>query len=117
MDAIAADAPARYTRTMRRNCSMSPRARLLFLGSLMFNVMLVATLAAWAGAWPVLPFAGLEIIGVAIAFRLVATHDGDFERLSIDGERIVLVVCKRGAVSQTEFNRAWATLVCRTSWR
>ena len=39
------------------------------------------------GAWPVVPFAGLEVLLVALAFYVVGQHDKDFEQLKFnDGE-------------------------------
>lgn len=39
------------------------------------------------GAWPVVPFAGLEVALVALAFYVVGLHDNDFEELKFnDGE-------------------------------
>ena len=39
------------------------------------------------GAWPVVPFAGLEVLLVALAFYVVGLHDKDYEQLKFnDGE-------------------------------
>ena len=40
-------------------------------------------MAVAIGAWPILPFAGLEVLLVVIAFSVVARHDEDFERLEV----------------------------------
>jgi uncharacterized membrane protein len=69
---------------------------------------------AWAfGAWPVMPFAGLEVALVALAFRVLRKHDADFERLEI-GEHEVRVEA-RNARRATCFvaNRSWARVVLR----
>jgi len=72
---------------------------------------------AVVGAWPVMPFAGLEVLLVAVAFRLVQRHDADFERLTI-GEHEVRVEA-RAARCETRFvaHRPWARVVVRESGR
>jgi uncharacterized membrane protein len=60
-----------------------------------------------------MPFAGLEIALLALAFRVVQLHDADFERLEI-GEHEVRVEA-RDAKRVTSFvaNRPWARVVVR----
>jgi uncharacterized membrane protein len=72
---------------------------------------------AMVGAWPVMPFAGLEVLLVAVAFHIVHLHDRDFERLTI-GEHEVRVEA-RAARCETRFvaHRAWARVVVRESGR
>jgi uncharacterized membrane protein len=72
---------------------------------------------AIVGAWPVMPFAGLEVLLVAVAFRLVQLHDADFERLTI-GEHEVWVEA-RDARCETRFvaHRPWVRVVVRDSGR
>jgi len=65
------------------NRSLAPSARRWVLAGIAATVLLIAGAAMVIGAWLVMPFAGLEIAVLALAFRLVALHDGDFERLEI----------------------------------
>ena len=60
----------------KRNCSISPAA---LLGT--FVALAVVTLAigvgfAMVGAWLVLPFAGLEVVGLGVAFVMHARRVG-----------------------------------------
>jgi len=65
------------------NRSLGPAARRWVLVAIAATPLGIAA-AAWAiGAWLVMPFAGLEIAVLALAFHIVATHDADFERLEI----------------------------------
>jgi uncharacterized membrane protein len=95
------------------NRSLGVAGRRWFLGALAATTVAVATLAASFGAWPVMPFAGVEIAFVLLAFRLVRLHDADFERLEV-GEREVRVEA-RVADSVTCFvaQRVWARIVVR----
>ena len=61
---------------LKRNCSMSPAGL-----ATAFAVLAVLTLAigvgfAVVGAWLVLPFAGLEVLMLAVAFFLYARRAG-----------------------------------------
>jgi len=73
----------------------------------------VATVAAAFGAWPVMPFAGVEVAALVFAFRVLRKHDADFERLEV-GEFEVRVD-SRDARTLTRFvaHRPWARVVLR----
>lgn len=96
----------------RRHCSsLDWRLLCLVFGSLALFSVLVAAVFAVAGAWLIIPFAGLEIIGLGIAARWVLKRAGDFERLAFEGDRILVEIREQGFSSQFEFNRCWARLV------
>ena len=77
------------------------------------TTFVVAAGATILGGWLVMPFAGLEVALLALAFHVVALHDGDFERLEI-GETEVRVEA-RDARFVTRFvaHRPWARVVVR----
>ena len=54
--------------TIKRNCSISPRDLLCVLASAACVSLGIAAGFALAGAWPILPFAGLEVLALAAAF-------------------------------------------------
>jgi len=85
----------------------------VFLAALAATTMGVAAFAAMIGAWPVMPFAGLEVALVLVAFRVLARHDQDFERLEIGGHEVRME--SRDAASVTRFtaNAAWARVVVK----
>src|SRR5438105_13845907 len=72
------------------NRSLGAQGRRWFLAALIATTFAVATLATIFGAWPVMPFAGLEVALVMLAFHVVRAHDADFERLEI-GEHEVRI--------------------------
>lgn len=96
------------------NRSLEPRGRRWFLGAIGATTMLVAAAATAIGAWPVMPFAGAEIALLVLAFRVVARHDADFERLEI-GEHEVRVE-SRDALAVTRFvaHLPWARVIMRS---
>jgi uncharacterized membrane protein len=93
------------------NRSLGPAGRVVAVAAIAATTLGVAAFAASIGAWPVMPFAGLEVALVALAFRVVQSHDGDYERLEV-GEHEVVVESRR-ARSRVRFvaNRAWTRLV------
>ena len=93
------------------NRSLGPAGRRMFLALMAATTLGIAASAAAIGAWPVMPFAGLEVALVFVAFHLVRSHDADFERLEI-GDHEVRVE-SRDAESLTRFvaHRAWARVI------
>jgi uncharacterized membrane protein len=96
------------------NRSLGKRERLGCVMGVAATAFVVATAAALVGAWPVVPFAGIEVALVAVAFRLLARHDGDFERLEISGARIRLQARQAARVTEFEAHASWARLVVRS---
>ncbi len=103
---------ASYSQTTTRNVSLSRAGRLLFLSLMFLNTGVLAIACAVAGAWPVLPFAGIELSLLAYAFHYIGKFDSDFERLTLDDSMLTLEVCERGLISRREFNRPWVQLIC-----
>ena len=60
---------------------------------------------------------GLEVLLVALAFRLVQQHDADFERLTIDAHEVRLEA--RAARCETRFvaHQPWARVVVHEDGR
>jgi uncharacterized membrane protein len=96
------------------NRSLGTAGRRWFLGAIGATTLAIAAGAAAIGAWPVMPFAGAEVALLVLAFRVVARHDADFERLEV-GEHEVRVE-SRDAMSVTRFvaHRPWARVVVRS---
>ncbi len=95
----------------RPNCSLSPAARyfsLCFIASVSFGI---AVVFAWLGAWLVLPFAGLEVGVLVWAFRHLASHADDYEKITIRDDRVLVEWRDADRVSRHEFNRHWARVV------
>lgn len=111
MQAFADPNSRRLVWTAVPNRALGPRARARCLGVLVGTALAVAMFAALVGAWPVLPFAGLEAVLLCLAFRCLARHDGDFERLEIDGGRVRWEARCANRTSALEANTAWARLL------
>jgi len=96
--------------TIKRNCSISPRDLLLVLAFAACVPLGIATGFALAGAWPVLPFAGLEVVALAAAFYLNGRHAADYERIAFSGEKLLVQASDAGHIELHEFDRRWLRL-------
>ena len=100
-----------YSITARPNCSISP-ARCLFAFSTISLIALGISVGfALIGAWPVLPFTGIELVALFYAFKFVLLHAGDYERLTIHGDKVVVELHESGHDNQVELNSYWAQVV------
>ncbi|HET9463384.1 MAG TPA: DUF2244 domain-containing protein [Thiobacillus sp.] len=96
----------------RPNHSLTrPQERLVFwsLAALCFAMALVFALM---GYWPTLPFAGIEIVLLAWAFRALRGREGNFEALRIEGDVVVLEWHAGGVGERREMNRQWTRVAC-----
>jgi uncharacterized membrane protein len=106
----AREAPG-FSLIARRNNSLSSSGRHLVLGSLVLVSLTISLGLAAHGAWPVLPFWGLEVAGLYLAFRQVERHAQDYEHISIRGDQVLIEKREARRMECFEFNRCWARLV------
>lgn len=93
------------------NRSLGPQGRAACLAAIAALTLAIALGAALAGAWPVVPFAGLEVLLVGLAFRAIARHDRDYERLEVRGSRVCLRSRDASREWELEAHAPWAKLV------
>jgi uncharacterized membrane protein len=110
MDCTVAQA-AEFSLVARRNNSLDSSARLLAFLLILAAPAGIAAAFALSGAWPILPFAGLEALGLFLAFRHVERHAADYERVTIEGDRVKVEISEGGVVRRHEFNRCWVQVV------
>jgi len=105
--------PAEYVHIGRRNNSLSRSGRLLALCYLVgVSLGIALAFGAALGAWLLVPFAGLEVVVLYLAFRYIGQHAGDYERVAIHGDRVNVEIVEGQAVRRFELNRHWARVVC-----
>ena len=100
-----------FSLVARRNNSLGSGGRLGVFAFIFVVSVGIATAFAVQGAWPILPFAGLEMLVLYVAFRYVDRHAADYERIAIDGDRVEVESFEGGRRRRHEFNRQWARLV------
>ena len=94
------------------HCSLSPRGALLFFASVCVATLGFAGAATLLGFWPVLPFAGAEMLLLGWALR--ANMQRRFERESIDvSETEIVIEYSLGTPRRVVFPRHWARVKIR----
>jgi uncharacterized membrane protein len=107
--------PLPYVHLSTPNRSLGVEARRCVLAGIAATTFGVAAGAAALGAWPVMPFAGLEIAALAFAFHVLGKHDADFERLEVGEHEVRLEWNEAGHVARFVAHRPWVRVLmgCR----
>jgi uncharacterized membrane protein len=102
-----------YRIIAKPNCSLSSKERLAVVVLIASFSLMIATGFVLAGAWLVLPFAGLEIMAIAAAFYYVNCHSRDYESITIEGDKLAIEKHSYKQTSEIVFNRYWARVLLR----
>jgi len=103
--ASAADASIHWT--LRRHGSVAPR-QLALVYAILCLLSLAIAAAFWRrGSLAVLPFAGLELLGVGAAFLVYARHATDRESLILRPGRLLVQWTHGRRTESAEFAPAW----------
>lgn len=113
VDIVGAASPAHYCVTVRPNCSLPAAGHFYFLALTLPAYSLIAVGFTLLGAWPVVPFFLLALAALAHAFYQMWRHAGDFERITIDDDKLILESHNRERDEHYEFNCYWAKVVLR----
>ena len=105
--------PENYSIIIRPNNSISGKGRLLVVGIIALMSFAVAIAFGLIGAWMVLPFAGLELVGVAYAFYYIHCHANDFESITIEGDAFKVVKNSYKQQKEFSFNRYWVKVITK----
>jgi len=90
------------------NCSLTPLTATLFLLATGGATFLIATVLAFKGLWPILPFAGVEI-GLLVWATLHSIRRGrDREIIEIKPDAITIELSQGAHREFTVFPRHWA---------
>ena len=102
-----------FVHLSRPNRSLGVAAQRWVLGAIAATTLGVAAGATAFGAWPVMPFAGLEVALVAFAFRVLREHDADYERLEVGDHEVRVEARDAKCVTRFVAHRPWARVVMR----
>ena len=92
----------------RRNDSLGSRRRWGLFASLCTVSFGLGLGFAAFGAWMVLPYSAAEMTVLYLALRCIERHAGDWERVSVCGDRVIVERQRAGVKLRQEFNRYWA---------
>ncbi|HZM34324.1 MAG TPA: DUF2244 domain-containing protein [Burkholderiales bacterium] len=114
MDTPSLDTPRRalefrderggFSLILKRNCSISPASLGCVFAALAAAVLAIGAGFAAAGAWLVLPFAGLEALLLGAAFVAYARHAGDYERIALTSGRLSIEVAEGASTTRYELD-------------
>jgi uncharacterized membrane protein len=96
------DGNAGFSVILKRNCSISPAGLAGAFGALAAVALAVGGGFALAGAWLVLPFAGLEIAALAAAYLAYARRAADYERIELAAGRLTVEVAEAETMRRHE---------------
>lgn len=91
----------------RRNDSLGRATRWHGFGALAAGSLALAFALAAGGAWPILPFSVLELACLALAFAWIERRARDYDRLTVEDDRVVVERRVAGRLERRELARAW----------
>ena len=95
------------------NCSLQPRSAALFFASICLVSFSIAGALALHGMWPILPFAGLEMLLLGWALR-VSLRRRHYSQTILLTDATIRIETRDGArLEQMEFTRHWARVTLR----
>jgi len=97
-----------FSLLLKRNCSISPSGLFRVYGLIALVTLGIAGAFAALGAWLILPFAGIEIVCLGVAFALQGRHAADYERIELGEGGLTVEICEADTVRRHEFNPARA---------
>ena len=92
---------------LRRNCALTPTQLAVCFAAVGVVSLLIATAFAVMGAWLVIPFAGIELLALGVAFLVHARHAGDYERIVVRADRLIVERLNGGNLAQMECQGPW----------
>jgi len=100
-----------FSLTLKRNCAISPAGLLCVFAGLSVASAAIGIGFAIAGAWPVLPFVGLEIAALGAAFVLYARRAADYERIELAPGCLLVEVAEAQRTERYELDPRRARIV------
>ncbi len=117
IDIETAGARSDFSLTVKRNCSMSPQALAGLLALVAGTSFAIGVAFALHGAWPILPFVGLEIAALAAAFYAHGRHAADYERIALADGALVVRIRDGERTEEHRFDPHWVRVVASDAGR
>ncbi len=100
-----------FSATLRPHRSLGRRGLVLLIGGIAGLSFMTSVYFWWLGAWPVVGFLGLDVLAVALAFKLNERAARAFEEVEVS--RVAIVIRKvmvSGRAQEIRFNPQWVRL-------
>jgi uncharacterized membrane protein len=95
---------------VRPNRSLTWRGNLMFLGLIAAISLAIASGFALLGFWIVLPFAGLELVALAVGLYAVGHRLSRCEVITVEGATVEVETGYRYPQERNRFLRSWVTV-------
>ena len=105
------DAYNSFKVTFKPNSALSAVSKQRIIILLTLIPCIIGIVFCFLGAWPILPFVGLEVVALAYAFFYINKHEADYESISIEGESLIVERCVAENISQHVINSYWVKVV------
>jgi uncharacterized membrane protein len=109
----SADSPVAEQIVLVPHRSLSVRGARWFFVSLCIPSLGIALLMTALGYWPILPFAGLELLAVGAALSINMRRRADTQQIVITGNAVAIDSHRGGRIVHYEFSRHWAQVKLR----
>lgn len=96
------------------NCSLTPATAALFFGILFLSSLAFALFFSLRGLWPVLPFWGLEMLGLGLALHLSLRRRHVRQELILTDAQIWVTTTSSAGEEKQQFSRHWASVRLRS---
>ena len=110
------DGNAGFSLILKRNCSISPAGLAGVFGALAVVALAIGAGFALAGAWLVLPFAGLEVAALLGAYLAYARVAPDYERVELSAGRLTVEVVQARRLSRWHMEARRARVSMENEW-
>ncbi len=90
-----------------RNCALGPGQLGMCIAGLAAVTLLIGATFAVHGYWPILPFAGIQVLVLGVSFLVYGRHAADRERIVASGDRLLVEWTCGTRVSRTEHVAKW----------
>ena len=104
------DSKRNWRVVIRPNRSLTRRQLQLAFGGIATSCLGIASVFAVFGMWPILPFAGAEVIAVGIGFYLSAMSGREIEVVSVDSDKVAVEKRRQRVCQRWELQRTWAQI-------
>ncbi|MCK8516913.1 DUF2244 domain-containing protein [Methylonatrum kenyense] len=101
---------------LRPNCGVYWRTTLVVFIAIAVVSLSVATLFAFAGFWPILPFAGLELTALGVALYVSAVRGKYREEILVDGSTVEIRKGQKEPDTTWNFDLAWSEVLLEASF-
>lgn len=93
------------------NQSMTWRQTRLFLAATYALSGLILLVCLSLGLWPIIPFAGLELMALTYCLYLVACRNGTREIVTVNEQHVIVEKSRRRVLERQTFPRYWVKVV------